>query len=130
MTGILLKIIPFNTKPIFMRETIDARGKWRSEWKVDCTFSPSSMARIKVMLALLRIYIYNFKCESRCQTCILSVNKTCKATPPPPFTYCYYQIKPSTESREFAVVSRSACGIVGIAPHGVESVDAHLAFTL
>lgn len=49
----------------------------------------------------------------------------------PPFTYCYYQIKASTESREFAVVSRSACGIVGIALDGVESLeDAHLAFTL
>lgn len=54
---------------------------------------------------------------NQCQTCILSVNKTCKCFPP--FTYCYYQIKSSAGSRDFAVVPRPACGFVGIAPDGV-----------
>lgn len=50
---------------------------------------------------------------------------------PPLFYYRYYQIKSNVKSREFAVVSQSACGIVGIAPDGVERAeDAHLTLTL
>lgn len=64
---------------------------------------------------------------------ILSGNKICKCPPLPPplFYYWYYQIKSNVKSREFAVVSQSACGIVGIAPDGVERAeDAHLTLTL